>query len=185
MLTGEAPCGAEVPSQVVPGLDPRLDQIFRRSYARRESRYADAAAALADLDAVIARPAHDVSDPVAPRSVAPRAGAFLRGLALVIDALPFAWIGAETESLRYALPLFLLYDAFAIVVAGRTVGKALMGIRVRTLEGARPAFAAALWRALARALSIAALGAGFLPALGREKRALHDLVASTVVEHDV
>jgi serine/threonine-protein kinase len=190
MLTGEAPCGAELPSQVVPGLDARLDQIFRRAYARRESRYPSARAALDDLDAVAAKPAHDLErkDPVAlqaARSAAPRAGVLARGVALVVDVLPFLWIGLETESVRYALPLLVLYDTAAVALFGRTVGKALMGLKVRA-SGAEPMTGGrALTRALARILSLATAGVGFLLALGPEKRALHDILAGTLVEHDL
>jgi serine/threonine protein kinase len=50
MLTGEKPAGTEVPSDLNPASPKWLDEVFRRSYARLEKRYASAdefAAALA------------------------------------------------------------------------------------------------------------------------------------------
>ncbi len=49
MLTGKRPHGAEVPSNLRPEVPGRLDEVFRRCYARRERRYANAAEMLAGL----------------------------------------------------------------------------------------------------------------------------------------
>jgi serine/threonine-protein kinase len=191
LLTGEVPCGAEMPSQVVPGLDPRLDQVFRRCYARRDGRYASAEAALADVDAVIAAPA--AASPTAatraPSAPAPgrppRAGVLPRGIALAIDLLPVCWVGLELQGYaRFAIPLFFLYDAGAVALTGRTVGKFLAGVAVVDEKGGRPSFPQALARSLARVLSFATLGVGFLLALGSERLTLHDRLAGTSVEHD-
>jgi serine/threonine protein kinase len=43
MLTGEKPTGTDVPSDLVDGVPPVLDEAFRRSFARLERRYASAA----------------------------------------------------------------------------------------------------------------------------------------------
>jgi len=43
MLTGEKPAGTEVPSDLVPAVPKKLDDAFRRSYARLEKRFASAA----------------------------------------------------------------------------------------------------------------------------------------------
>lgn len=69
MLTGEVPQGGEVPSDLVPGLDPRVDEVFRRCYTRRERRHADAI----ELRAALA-PLCDGSAPAAP-APAPAAAA--------------------------------------------------------------------------------------------------------------
>jgi serine/threonine protein kinase len=53
MLTGALPEGAESPSDLRPGLDPRIDELFHRGHARRERRYASAAEALRHLDRVL------------------------------------------------------------------------------------------------------------------------------------
>jgi serine/threonine protein kinase len=42
MLTGEKPAGTEVPSDLNPASPKALDEVFRRSYARLEKRYASA-----------------------------------------------------------------------------------------------------------------------------------------------
>ena len=51
MLTGERPAGTDVPSDLVKGVPPRLDDAFRRSYARLERRFADAGEFLSALNA--------------------------------------------------------------------------------------------------------------------------------------
>ncbi len=49
MLTGARPEGGEVPSDLVAGLGPRVDDLFKRCYCRYEKRFEDAGAALAAL----------------------------------------------------------------------------------------------------------------------------------------
>ena len=51
MLAGELPVGSEVPSDVIPSLDPRLDAIYRKACARWDSRYTSVTALLGDIDA--------------------------------------------------------------------------------------------------------------------------------------
>jgi eukaryotic-like serine/threonine-protein kinase len=54
MLTGALPEGAESPSDLRPGLDPRVDALFFSGHARHGHRYTSAGEALADLDEVLA-----------------------------------------------------------------------------------------------------------------------------------
>ena len=54
MLTGERPAGAELPSTVRADVPTALDEVFRRLYARYDSRYETARAVLDDLDARLA-----------------------------------------------------------------------------------------------------------------------------------
>jgi uncharacterized RDD family membrane protein YckC len=49
MLTGARPEGGEAPADLVAGLDPRLDAVFRKCYCRLEKRYHSAAAIIGDL----------------------------------------------------------------------------------------------------------------------------------------
>ena len=49
MLTGERPVGGDVPSQLNANVPTWLDDVFRRAYARRESRFASAEAFSAAL----------------------------------------------------------------------------------------------------------------------------------------
>ncbi|HEX4055960.1 MAG TPA: serine/threonine-protein kinase [Tepidisphaeraceae bacterium] len=51
MLTGERPTGAELPSELNPLVPPWLDDVFRKSYARRERRFESAKAFLDALAA--------------------------------------------------------------------------------------------------------------------------------------
>jgi serine/threonine-protein kinase len=191
LLTGELPCGAEMPSQVVPGLDERLDAIFRRCYARRESRYGSAREALADVDALktSAPRSRDAASgsrasgvALPPLRRALRAGVLVRGVALAVDLLPFAAFGIETESLRFTVPIFVLYDALASVALGGSLGKRLMGLRIVDAEGAGPDLSRALLRTVVRLVTLPTV-VGPLLALGREKLTLHDHLAGTSVEY--
>ncbi len=49
MLTGDRPAGAELPGTVRSEVPERLDQVFRRLYARYQNRYESAQAVLDDL----------------------------------------------------------------------------------------------------------------------------------------
>jgi uncharacterized RDD family membrane protein YckC len=65
---------------------------------------------------------------------------------------------------------------------GRTLGKALAGVRVVAASGEPLGYGRALARHLAWLLSAFTFGVGFLVAAARrDKRALHDLVAGTRV----
>jgi len=179
MLTGELPSGAETPSQVVPGLDPRLDQVFRRAWTRRAGRYGSAGAALADLEGL------EGGEALPPRRAGGRplrAGVLVRAAALLVDLALFAALGLAARSALVALAALLLSDAALVAAAGATPGKRLLGLRVAGADGARPGLGTAAARALARVLSFATL-AGPLLALGRERWALHDRLAGTSVEH--
>ncbi len=189
LLTGELPCGAEMPSQVVPGLDERLDAIFRRCYARRESRYGSAREALADLEDARSAPrspdalgTHAPATAIPPLRRALRAGVLVRGVALAVDLLPFAAFGIETESLRFTVPIFILYDAFTTAALGGSLGKRLMGLRIVDAEGAGPDVSRALLRTVVRLATLPTV-VGPLLALGREKLTLHDQLAGTSVEY--
>ena len=56
MLTGERPAGADVPSDVNKSVPTWLDGVFKKAYARRESRYASADAFAAALGGPIQPP---------------------------------------------------------------------------------------------------------------------------------
>ena len=81
----------------------------------------------------------------------------------------------------YAIWLFIYYT-YPWAMSGKTVGMAVLGIRVVTAEGAPIGAKAAAKRTLALPLSFLTLGIGFLPILfGRERRAMHDYIAATAV----
>jgi len=55
LVSGGLPAGAELPSDVVEGLPPEVDGIFRKAYTSINLRYPDASAILADLGGVSGR----------------------------------------------------------------------------------------------------------------------------------
>jgi len=74
------------------------------------------------------------------------------------------------------------YMAYPLAVAGRTLGMAIVGVRVVRADGRDLDRRHAIVRVLALPLSFLLLGLGFvLILLRRDRRALHDLIASTAV----
>jgi uncharacterized RDD family membrane protein YckC len=190
LLTGEAPAGAEVPSDVVPGLDGRLDRLYRSLCARLPARCASADRLLDELVALERAPAAEPVDPsiaAAARSVDIPAGLAWRAVAFALDALPFAAVGAlgRGRGLVALVLLFVAYDALATSLAGRTHGKALCRLRIAGPDGGTSDGAQRFQRQALRLVSMI-FGLGFLPALlGTSKRALHDLLSGTQVVHEV
>jgi uncharacterized RDD family membrane protein YckC len=74
------------------------------------------------------------------------------------------------------------YATLAHALAGATLGKRLLGLRVVGRDGVRPSFARSTARSALLVLSVVLLGLGVLLALfTRSGRGLHDLVARTWV----
>ena len=68
---------------------------------------------------------------------------------------------------------------------GKTIGKAVIGIRIVRRDGSDLGPKHALWRVLAFPLSFLVFGLGFVGiVVGREHRALHDVIADTTVVYD-
>jgi uncharacterized RDD family membrane protein YckC len=132
------------------------------------------------------------------------AGFWIRAAALGIDLLvlalvqrSFDWIAAAilgpavegVESAHgsvgsFTLVFFVAYTTVLHAVAGQTIGKSLVGIRVVGVDGAPLAAGPSFLRCLAWFLSMIPLGLGyFMAGLRRDKRALHDLIAASRVEH--
>ena len=89
--------------------------------------------------------------------------------------------GSPYVGVAYSIWWFL-YFAYSWAANGKTLGAALLGVRVVREDGAR----AEAWRAVLRAavfpLSFLFFGLGFTGILfGRERRALHDVIAGTAV----
>ncbi|NYG54493.1 RDD family protein [Nocardioides perillae] len=108
-----------------------------------------------------------------------------------IDFLARVFLGLQADRAGFS-PLAVaalvawafVYTFGGLAVAGRTVGKALVGNRVVTRDGRTISVRRAFLRTLAFPLS-AVLGLGFLLALfHREHGTLHDLVAGTTVVYD-
>ena len=191
LLTGEAPGGGEVPSDVVPGLDPHLDQLYRHLCARLPSRCESATALLAELDRLRAAPPGTPPDPslaLAARPVDVPAGLTVRALAALLDALPFAlltvWPLRSGRAVPFLLLGWILLDVLATSVSGRTPGKALLGLVVRSKDGGPADGSQLALREAWRAAALLTFGLGWLLALRADKRALHDLLAGTCVVHD-
>ncbi len=77
---------------------------------------------------------------------------------------------------------WFVYFAYAWAASGKTFGMAVLGIQVVSREGETAGPRRAIVRTLAFPLSILLLGLGFAGILtGRERRALHDVIAGTAV----
>jgi uncharacterized RDD family membrane protein YckC len=75
-----------------------------------------------------------------------------------------------------------LYFVFFFSTTGQTVGKAIMGLRVVTIDGKRMGVRRSFVRTLCYTVSLAPLGLGFLWVLGDDRRkAWHDKIARTYV----
>jgi uncharacterized RDD family membrane protein YckC len=75
-----------------------------------------------------------------------------------------------------------IYFTYPWAVSGKTLGMALFGIQVVTVEGRPITARQALVRSLCLPLSALVVGLGFLGIVfQRERRALHDLLAGTAV----
>ncbi len=85
MLTGERPSGAELPSELDPQVPAWLDDVFRKSYARRERRFESARAF---LDALASPNAPNSAPRSAPQAAAPPPAP--EGIKLRIDPAPFS-----------------------------------------------------------------------------------------------
>ncbi len=190
LLTAEAPCGGELPSDVLPGLAPRLDELYRRLCARLPARIASAAALRAELAALRAAPPATPPDPAlagAARGVEVPAGLPVRAFALLIDLAPFLWLGVIPRfgrglGLVGLVALFVIYDLVAVAIRGRTVGKWLAGLRITRTDGAPLDPAQAIQREAFRLLAFATFGLTALPLLGGWAP-LHDALAGTRVVH--
>ena len=124
-----------------------------------------------------------------------------RFVAYVVDSLPFVLLTYATLKLAVGaglfpyttanewlwkflwLGLYVAYEAFFSSGGRATLGKYLMNIRVKALDGSSDiSFSRALLRALSYFLSSATFNLGYLAALFTEnKRALHDFTAGTRV----
>jgi uncharacterized RDD family membrane protein YckC len=124
-----------------------------------------------------------------------RGGSGRRVVAWLVDGVPFglgglalvAWLGADDLALVLELLAVVglasfAYQTLAHALAGATLGKRLVGLRVVGPDGRRPGPGRSALRAAVAVAGLAALGVGPLLALFTlSGRALHDLVAGTTV----
>jgi uncharacterized RDD family membrane protein YckC len=133
------------------------------------------------------------------------AGFWIRALAAGIDfavffvvQLSFTLIGARLSGADvdgaasrplasfFTVVFAGVYTTLLHCLAGQTIGKTLVGIRVVAGEDGVPPFGAALLRFGAYFVSAAPFMLGFVMAgLRHDKRALHDLIAGTRVERSI
>ena len=133
------------------------------------------------------------------------AGFWIRTTALVLDVMVFilahaafsrlgrllwgppAEAGTDGGVVLFTLLFAIAYTTTLHAVAGQTIGKSLVGVRVvAAADGERLTVGPALLRHLAYVLSLLPLGFGFwMAGLRRDKRALHDLIAGSRVEWTV
>lgn len=132
------------------------------------------------------------------------AGFWIRAVALVVDFVLFAlvqfslgfaagrlWGRTVEESVVFQLLVVVFTIVFTGVytttlhaLTGQTLGKLITGVRVVDGEGGPLSVGPALLRYFAYYASLLPLATGFVMAgLRRDKRALHDLIAGSRVEH--
>jgi uncharacterized RDD family membrane protein YckC len=158
--------------------------------------------ALPDASTIAAPPmteeARRAAAPMAAAAIHPagfwvRAGAILIDVVLVMVAEVafgfFLWAVTDDRLATAASRAFRVlaspcYFVFLHWARGQTLGKMAFRIRVVMLSGAPLPFGPSALRHLGSWLSAAILGIGYLLAAFRaDKRALHDLIAGTRVEH--
>jgi uncharacterized RDD family membrane protein YckC len=100
----------------------------------------------------------------------------------VVTGKQVNWNRDDTwAGIAYAAWLFI-YFAYSWAASGKTFGMALLGLRVLRSDGADAGARRAVVRTLALPLSFLVFGLGFTGILlGRRRRALHDVIAGTVV----
>ncbi len=102
--------------------------------------------------------------------------------AQLVSGHKFSITSYQAVSLVAAVVWEFLYFAYQWSLSGRTLGMAVLGIRVVTAEGAAIGPRQAVVRTLTLPLSFLLLGLGFLGILtDRHRRALHDHLAGTAV----
>jgi uncharacterized RDD family membrane protein YckC len=100
----------------------------------------------------------------------------------VVTGKSVNWTRDDTwAGIAYVAWLFI-YFAYSWAASGKTFGMALLGVRVVRPDGADVGARRAVVRTLALPLSFLIFGLGFVGILlGRHRRALHDVIAGTVV----
>ena len=102
--------------------------------------------------------------------------------ASILTGTSINWNRNETWAGIAFLAWLFIYFAYSWAASGKTFGMALLGVRVVRSDGADAGARRAAVRTLALPLSFLLFGLGFIGILlGRQRRALHDVIAGTVV----
>jgi uncharacterized RDD family membrane protein YckC len=139
--------------------------------------------AAADATAAAAETAPHAPTPM-ELSTLPRAGFWIRMLALLIDLVlvSFALSAIEHHGTDGLLLVLATYGALMWKLRGTTVGGIICHLRVVRIDGQPVGWETAILRALGCFLSLIAAGLGFFwIAFDRERQAWHDKIAGTVV----
>jgi uncharacterized RDD family membrane protein YckC len=115
----------------------------------------------------------------AEESGLPRAGFWVRMVALLIDVV---LVGVVTQMHHLFLPCLAVYGAILWKLRGATVGGIIFGLKVVRVDGKPSEWVTMIVRALACFFSLIVVGLGFLwIAFDPEKQGWHDKIAGTVV----
>lgn len=102
--------------------------------------------------------------------------------ASVVTGQPVNWSRSNAVVAAVFVGWQFVYYAYSWAADGRTVGMALLGVRVVAADGGAAGPARAVLRTLAFPLSFLLFGLGFAGILlGGQRRALHDVIAGTAV----
>lgn len=100
----------------------------------------------------------------------------------VVSGRSINWTRNDSWAGFAYLAWLFIYFAYSWAASGKTFGMALLGVRVVRSDGSNAGARRAVLRTLALPLSFLAFGLGFLGILvGGRRRALHDVIAGTVV----
>lgn len=180
-------------------LDLLTGFVLDRLLGRRRLEWAFAPPALRPAAPRLREGSLDVSGRYA--GIVPRLVAVMADLWLISVGSTLALAGTDYVTMRlfdwhldtdrgwWWLPLLALgafcYSFFSLEIAGRTPGKALVGLRVVRWDGTDMSPWPSFVRTITWPLSILLAGVGIVVLLlQRDRRALHDLLARTAVVHD-
>ncbi|MGH9079795.1 MAG: RDD family protein [Acidimicrobiales bacterium] len=100
----------------------------------------------------------------------------------LVTGQKFALTQHQIASLVAAVVWLFVYFAYQWALSGKTIGMAVLGIRVVAADGSAIGYRQAVLRTLSLPLSFLLFGLGFLGILtNRQRRAFHDRVAGTAV----
>jgi uncharacterized RDD family membrane protein YckC len=111
--------------------------------------------------------------------------ALLDGVVKLITGHAYTLTSHRVLALVVLLAWLFFYFAYQWAVSGKTLGMAILGVQVVTVDGGPIAVRQAVMRTVGLGLCILTLGIGFLGIIfQRERRGLDDFVAKTAVVYD-
>jgi uncharacterized RDD family membrane protein YckC len=111
--------------------------------------------------------------------------ALLGGVVRLISGHVYTLTSHRVVATVVLVAWLFLYFAYQWAVSGKTLGMAILGVQVVTVQGGPISFRQAILRTLGLGLCLLTLGIGFLGIVfQRERRALDDYVAKTAVVYD-